>query len=147
MTTNTAALVRQLRNALIDARDDVQAELQRCTELAGRPSTDRRLAAQVALALDVDLAIADADKWLAEQPAQSVAQPPTDEWLLDSAGATLYMHKRPAVDRLVRACADAWGVTLADGIGQPARDTKPCRCGPDGCADSACRGRTSCATT
>jgi len=122
MTTNTTALVKQLRNALIDARDDVQAELQRCTELAGRPATDRRLAAQVALALDVDIAIADADKWLAEP--QTVAQPRqvTDEWLLAAAGATLYLHHRHAVDRLVRTCADAWGVTLADAVSQPARE-------------------------
>ena len=124
MTTNTTALVKQLRDALNDARDDVQTELQRCHELAGRPQTDRRLAAQVALALDVDIAIVDADEWLAEQPAPVVAQPRqvTDEWLLAAAGATLYLHHRHAVDRLVRTCADAWGVTLADAVSQPARE-------------------------
>lgn len=235
MTTNTAALVKQLRDALTDARDDVQAELHRCTELAGRPATDRRLAAQVALALDVDIAIADAEKWLAEQPTNQcgetceraklcatcarelilpLQQQPVapDGWKLVpveptpemiSAGECAHWNKErdacsptptefsydgggpigyawtamlaaapqavvqplttPAVLDLMpntiparmdgdlllfaraiqRACADAWGVTLSDGIGSPASDTKPCRCGPDGCADSACPGRTA----
>jgi len=126
MTTNTTALVKQLRNALIDARDDVQAELQRCTELAGRPATDRRLAAQVALALDVDIAIAAADQWLAGQPA--VVQPLTDEQIAvafgwkPGYGSMLLTVERETGRAIQRACADAWGVTLADAVSQPARE-------------------------
>lgn len=167
MTTNTTALVKQLRNALIDARDDVQAELQRCTELAGRPATDRRLAAQVALALDVDIAIADAEKWLAAP--QAVAQPLTDEqtradaarWremrrvfhVTEHIGKTTCMpatklschwHGWASGDHAdVTGCVDALIYERANGIGKPAVEDKPCRCGPDGCADSACPGRTA----
>lgn len=135
MTTNTTALVKQLREALIDARDDVQTELQRCHELAGRPQTDRRLAAQVALALDVDIAIADADKWLAAP--QAVAQPLTTPAVLDLIPTTIPASMDGDLLWFARA------IERAHGIGQPASDTKPCRCGPDGCADSACPGRAA----
>jgi len=50
----------ELIACLIDARDDVAAELQRCREAAGYPSTDRRLAAQEALLERVDAAISAA---------------------------------------------------------------------------------------
>lgn len=93
-TTDTADLVRQLRDALDDAHDDVQVELMMCQQRAGYPKTDRELSAQIALARRVDDAIAAADAWLAGQRAAL-----TDE-------------------------------------------RKPCRCGPDGCADSSCPGRS-----
>ena len=50
----------ELIACLIDARDDVAAELQRCREAAGYPSTDRRLAAQETLLERVDAAISAA---------------------------------------------------------------------------------------
>lgn len=50
----------ELIACLIDARDDVAAELQRCREAAGYPSTDRRLEAQEALIARVDSAISAA---------------------------------------------------------------------------------------
>lgn len=50
----------ELIACLIDARDDVAAELQRCREAAGYPSTDRRLEAQEALIARVDAAISAA---------------------------------------------------------------------------------------
>lgn len=50
----------ELIACLIEARDDVAAELQRCRELAGYPSTDRRLAAQEAMLARIDAAIISA---------------------------------------------------------------------------------------
>lgn len=77
MTTHdTAALVRQMRDVMMDARDDVQTELQRCCELAGGPQTDRRLAAQEDLEKRVDDAIAAADQWLEIQPADPLRSAP-----------------------------------------------------------------------
>lgn len=116
MTTNTTELVKQLRNALIDARDDVQADLQRCTELAGRPATDRRLAAQVALALDVDIAIADAEKWLAAP--QAVAHPLTTPAVLDLIPTTIPASMDGDLLWFARA------IERAHGIGQPAGNAK-----------------------
>ena len=48
------AEVKRLRDCLSDARDDVLTELQRLREAAGRPQIDRRLAAQQALADQID---------------------------------------------------------------------------------------------
>ena len=47
----------ELIACLIDARDDMAAELQRCREAAGYPSTDRRLEAQETLLERVDAEI------------------------------------------------------------------------------------------
>lgn len=103
----TDALVRQMREALLECLEWLEGE-----------------GLEIAQGFPARVAVAAADLWLAEPSAQAVAQPRqvTDEWLLAAAGDTLYLHHRPAVDRLVRACADAWGVVLPSGIGQPAGD-------------------------
>lgn len=67
MSSDIMALVQQLRDALDDARDDVQVELVMCKSRAGYPSTDRELAAQIELAKRVDAAIAAADAWITTQ--------------------------------------------------------------------------------
>lgn len=63
MTGANASLIAaapELLACLIEARDDVAAELQRCRDLAGYPSTDRRLAAQEAMLARIDAAIISA---------------------------------------------------------------------------------------
>lgn len=106
----------ELIAGLIDARDDVAAELQRCREAAGYPSTDRRLAAQETLIARVDSAIASADQWLAQQRG-----PLTDEEI-----ARMWMagYSDGSGDSMVNLFARA--VERAHGISQQAREDKPC---------------------
>lgn len=112
----------ELIACLIDARDDVAAELQRCREAAGYPSTDRRLAAQETLIARVDAAIAAAED---HPPAQPVKRMSADE-----IRATFLSHGfeikpgfddlKPYVYAAARAieteCAAAWGVNLEGGV-------------------------------
>lgn len=113
------AATTELIACLIDARDDVAAELQRCREAAGYPSTDRRLAAQETLIARVDAAIAASED---QPPAQPVKRL-TPEQIVglaigagvdssdeDDDGATVF-----AIARAVEAaCAAAWGVKLGE---------------------------------
>lgn len=106
----------ELIACLIDARDDVAAELQRCREAAGYPSTDRRLEAQETLLERVDAAIASADQWLAQQRGPLTDEEITRMWM---AG-----YSDGSGDSMVKLFARA--IERAHGIGLPTVEDKPC---------------------
>lgn len=108
------ATAPELLACLIDARDDVAAELQRCREAAGYPSTDRRLAAQETLIARVDAAIAAAEDQPPAPPVKRLT-PERISDLEDGFGNEFGLESKYSADfarAIEAACAAAWGVKL-----------------------------------